>query len=293
MVGPGGLRTSNQTVMSGGKPRNLQKSRVFNEYTCTDSLMLGRLFLGRNWCGNQNLLARTTKSPSGSSSALRGAGTGGLCPDAPESSREMGHVHACLAARGGGREWQGIGRIGTVGDVGRFRCPFAPYAYPPLQRDDEKPPTGRPDTALRYLRTVAARAGGFVLTRREPHQEMGCRDAHPGPEGHLDARMGCPYAAGRTIGRQQLMGEGAENSHRDRRTASTPAMAAAAAKNIAKRSASYAHANPRLKKETSAIMVSSRTLASNPCPPLCRRRTIPSNKIDHGGGEHACLDATG
>ena len=33
--------------------------------------------------------------------------------------------------------------------------------------------------------------------------------------------------------------------HRDRRTASIPAMAAAAAKNIAKRSASYAHASPR------------------------------------------------
>jgi hypothetical protein len=60
------------------------------------------------------------------------------------------------------------------------------------------------------------------------------------------------------------------NSYRDRRTASTPAMAAAAAKNIAKRSASYAHANPRLNKETNAIVVSSRTLASNPCSPLCR-----------------------
>src|SRR3984893_13977214 len=55
-----------------------------------------------------------------------------------------------------------------------------------------------------------------------------------------------------------------QGGHRDRRTASTPAMAAAAAKNIAKRSASYAHANPRLKQDTSAIMVSSRTLASNP-----------------------------
>jgi hypothetical protein len=46
-------------------------------------------------------------------------------------------------------------------------------------------------------------------------------------------------------------------------------MAAAAAKNIAKRSASYAQAKPRLNKETKAIVVSSRTLASNPCPPLC------------------------
>jgi hypothetical protein len=61
-----------------------------------------------------------------------------------------------------------------------------------------------------------------------------------------------------------------EEGHRDRRTASTPAMAAAAAKNIAKKSASYAHANPRLKQETSAIIVISRTLASNPCSPLCR-----------------------
>ena len=61
-----------------------------------------------------------------------------------------------------------------------------------------------------------------------------------------------------------------EGGHSERRTASTPAMAAAAAKNIAKKSASYAHANPRLKQDTSAIMVSSRTLASNPCPPLCR-----------------------
>ncbi len=60
------------------------------------------------------------------------------------------------------------------------------------------------------------------------------------------------------------------NSYRDRRTASTPAMAAAAAKNIANRSASYALANPRLNKETNAIVVSSRTLASNPCSPLCR-----------------------
>ena len=56
-----------------------------------------------------------------------------------------------------------------------------------------------------------------------------------------------------------------------------PAMAAAAAKNIAKRSASYAHANPRLNNETNAIIVSSRTLASNPCFPFCPRRTIPSN----------------
>ena len=80
-----------------------------------------------------------------------------------------------------------------------------------------------------------------------------------------------------------------EGGHRDRRTASTPAMAAAAAKNIAKKSASYAHANPRLKQDNR----SSRTLASNPCPPLCPRRTIPSNKIDRGRGEHACLDGTG
>jgi hypothetical protein len=49
-----------------------------------------------------------------------------------------------------------------------------------------------------------------------------------------------------------------------------PSLGCCRAKNIAKRSASYAHANPRLNKETSAIMVSSRTLASNPCPPLCR-----------------------
>jgi hypothetical protein len=67
-----------------------------------------------------------------------------------------------------------------------------------------------------------------------------------------------------------------EGGHSDRRTASTPAMAAAAAKNIAKRSASYAHANPRLKKETNAIMVSSRTLASNPSPPICCCRA-PAN----------------
>ena len=38
-------------------------------------------------------------------------------------------------------------------------------------------------------------------------------------------------------------------------------MAAAAAKNIAKKFASYAHANPRLNKESNAIMVSSRKLA--------------------------------
>ena len=45
-------------------------------------------------------------------------------------------------------------------------------------------------------------------------------------------------------------------------------MAAAAAKNIAKRSTSCAHANPRLNKEITAITVSSRTLASNPSPPF-------------------------
>jgi hypothetical protein len=71
---------------------------------------------------------------------------------------------------------------------------------------------------------------------------------------------------------------GSGKGHCDRRTASTPAMAAAAAKSIAKRFASYAHANPRLNQETSAIMVSSRTLASYPSPPLCLCRTIPSNK---------------
>jgi hypothetical protein len=67
--------------------------------------------------------------------------------------------------------------------------------------------------------------------------------------------------------------------HRDRRTASIPAMAAAAAKNIAKRSASYAHANPRLNKETSAIIVSSRTLASNPRPPLFREHTLALSRM--------------
>jgi hypothetical protein len=66
---------------------------------------------------------------------------------------------------------------------------------------------------------------------------------------------------------------GLRRRHRDRRTASTPAIAAAAAKNIAKKSASYAHANPRLKQETSAIIVSSRTLASNP-PLLAVHRRI-------------------
>src|ERR1700730_7539898 len=67
-----------------------------------------------------------------------------------------------------------------------------------------------------------------------------------------------------------------EGGHSDRRTASTPAMAAAAAKNIANRSASYAHAKPRLNKETNAIMVSSPTLASNPCLPS------PSQKAPSG-----------
>jgi hypothetical protein len=53
----------------------------------------------------------------------------------------------------------------------------------------------------------------------------------------------------------------------------------------------YAHPKPRLNKETNAIVVSSRKLASNACSPLCPHRTIPSNKIDRGGGKHACLDA--
>jgi hypothetical protein len=50
--------------------------------------MLGRLFLGRNWCGNQ--IARTTKSPSGSSSALRGAGAGGFVLTRQEAARKWG-----------------------------------------------------------------------------------------------------------------------------------------------------------------------------------------------------------
>jgi hypothetical protein len=45
-------------------------------------------------------------------------------------------------------------------------------------------------------------------------------------------------------------------------------MAAAAAKNIAKRFASYAHANPRLNKENNAIMVSSRKLGLTPALPF-------------------------
>src|SRR6202048_3330582 len=77
---------------------------------------------------------------------------------------------------------------------------------------------------------------------------------------------------------------------RDRRTASAQAMAAAAAKNIAKKSASYAHANPRLNKETNATMVSSRTLASNPCPPLFREHTLALNRMNRGEREAAaCL----
>jgi hypothetical protein len=56
-------------------------------------------------------------------------------------------------------------------------------------------------------------------------------------------------------------------------------MAAAAAKNIAKRSASYAHANPRLNKETNEIIVSSRTLASNPCSPLFREHTLALSRM--------------
>src|ERR1700732_2726625 len=79
------------------------------------------------------------------------------------------------------------------------------------------------------------------------------------------------------------------NSHKDRRTASTPAMAAAAAKNIAKRSASYAHANPRLNKETSAITVSSRTLTSNPSPPLCREHTLALSRTNRGERGARCV----
>jgi hypothetical protein len=80
---------------------------------------------------------------------------------------------------------------------------------------------------------------------------------------------------------------GLRRRHRDRRTASTPAIAAAAAKNIAKKSASYAHANPRLKQETSAIIVSSRTLASNPCPPLFREHTLALSRMNRGEREAA------
>ena len=70
-----------------------------------------------------------------------------------------------------------------------------------------------------------------------PYAPMGLQDAEiaspaPGPQ-HAPGLRTCTQE---------------EGGHRDRRTASTPAMAAAAAKNIAKRSASYAHANPRLKQ---------------------------------------------
>src|ERR1700737_1325263 len=78
-------------------------------------------------------------------------------------------------------------------------------------------------------------------------------------------------------------------TYRDRRTASTPAMAAAAAKNIAKRSASYAHANPRLNKETSAITVSSRTLRSNPSPPLWREHTLALSRTNRGERGTKCV----
>src|SRR3984893_18444416 len=66
-------------------------------------------------------------------------------------------------------------------------------------------------------------------------------------------------------------------------------MAAAVAKNIAKKSASYAHANPRLKQETSAIIVSSRTLASNPCSPLCREHTLALSRMNPGERGAACV----
>src|SRR3984893_14907236 len=79
-------------------------------------------------------------------------------------------------------------------------------------------------------------------------------------------------------------------NHKDHRTASTPATAPAAAKNIAKRSASYAHANPRLNKETSAITVSSRTLRSNPSPPLWREHTLALSRTNPVSEEqNACL----
>jgi hypothetical protein len=67
-------------------------------------------------------------------------------------------------------------------------------------------------------------------------------------------------------------------AHRDRRTAATAAIAAAAAKNIAKRSASCPHANPRLNKEISVITVSSRTLVSNLPSPLPAAHAIAADK---------------
>jgi hypothetical protein len=73
--------------------------------------------------------------------------------------------------------------------------------------------------------------------------------------------------------------------HIDRRTASTPAMAAAAAKNIAKKSASYAHANPRLNKETPRQRVSHHhsqppTAASNLPNIRQRRDTIATGYVE-------------
>ena len=60
-------------------------------------------------------------------------------------------------------------------------------------------------------------------------------------------------------------------------------MAAAAAKNIAKKFASYAHANPRLNRETSVTTVSSRTLASNLPSPLPTAHAIAADKGRNAG----------
>src|SRR5262245_52000855 len=49
--GPGRTRTSNQTVMSGGKPRDLGENSVFSMIFIHGRECSRRLFLGRNWCG--------------------------------------------------------------------------------------------------------------------------------------------------------------------------------------------------------------------------------------------------
>ena len=90
-----------------------------------------------------------------------------------------------------------------------------------------------------------------------PTPVVSVRVVHLGPPGDRCSPAAVDVAPGPPSGSARPANMHARGRrHSDRRTASTPAMAAAAAKNIAKRSASYAQANPRLNKETNAIMVS-------------------------------------
>jgi hypothetical protein len=214
-------------------------------------------------------------------------------------SRVSGRSHRRASVKTRGRDQQGIDhRVGP-------NAPYGPMLYRPSRRRRYRCPSRPPMTAPRYFRTEPRFRHACRCDPSRGGRKMGEGDLLPGPHGEggtehrgigimgigPEAPYGRPYAPWAWTTQNRLPGARPpartcvrtctqeEGGHRDRRTASTPAMAAAAAKNIAKKSASYAHANPRLKQDTNAIMVSSRTLASNSCPPLFREHTLALSRM--------------